>query len=421
MSITKAIYVGLTRKNSNQKEANRLGLSLEDYKFFKKKMLLQITLLNSTEIPLDSFFNSLDTSLLKNKEIESKVVETHQDLEKGTSKITGISTTEPKSPEEIIKLLGIDTTQWKLSQFWNKEQNNKWLVSALITRLPKEQIIQSSFLDFLKNYTLPTYNNIHTAYINNKSTEKVCGIISLQDLHFGKPGNENMGELMDSAITYLINKGHYNYIIEKLIFVIGPDTLNMDTFDGTTTKGTPVENSEVATKAYIKAFDAVCNAVIKLKLFCKELNVVFIPGNHDRLSSFHMLHAVAQVFKINKEILFDIDYAERKVYTYGNSMFALEHGDVSSKNNPLVYAVEYPIQWGSTLHRTLYTGHFHGRRTKEVMTENETQGFVSRMIPALTSSDYYHYHNKWTGNQRSAILHLHDSKKGLISEFIYSI
>ena len=43
------------------------------------------------------------------------------DIETGQGKITGISQTEPKTPEEIIQILSIDTTQWKLSQYWNKQ------------------------------------------------------------------------------------------------------------------------------------------------------------------------------------------------------------------------------------------------------------------------------------------------------------
>ena len=102
-------------------------------------------------------------------------------------------------------------------------------------------------------------------------------------------------------------------------------------------------------------------------------------------------------------------------------MIAFEHGDITAKNNPLVFAVEFPKEWGSCKNRMLYTGHWHGRKTLAVITENEEHGFVTRVIPALTSSDYYHYHNKYVGNKRSALIHLHDSDKGLISEFVYSL
>jgi hypothetical protein len=419
--IAKQVYQGLKRKRSNQEEALRLKLSLSDYKTIKKEVTNTIyNLEDNTEIN-DELFLKIENRIIKSKKEVSKVTEVHHNEESGTRKITGVSLTEPKTPDEIISLLKIDVTKWKLSQFWNKEQNDKWLISALITKLPEAQVIQQSFLQQLSSYTLPSYTSINPVHLNSDSSEKVCGVISLQDLHFGKPGNENMGEIMDKALLYLVGKAYKNYYLSKIILIVGPDTLNMDTFDGTTTKGTPVENSEVATKAYLKAFDAVCNGINKLKQFCDNLEVVFVPGNHDRLSSYHMIHATSQVFRHDDNITFNVDYAERKVIVYGKNMIAVEHGDVSSKNNPLVYAVEFPKEWGTSTHRILYTGHYHGRKTKEVITENEEQGFVTRIIPALTSSDYYHYHNKWTGNQRSAIMHIHHENKGLICEFVYTV
>ena len=419
--ITKLVYQGLKRKRSNQEEALRLGLLLSDYKTIKKEVTEIIYNLEDNTQINDALFINIENKVFKSTQEISKVTEVHHNEDAGTRKITGISSTEPKTPDEIIKLLGIDTTKWKLSQFWNKEQNNKWLISALITKLPETQIIQQSFLQQLVTYKLPSYTNVNPVHLNSASTEKVCGVISLQDLHFGKPGNENMEEVMNTALLYLVGKAYKNYYLDKIIFIIGPDTLNMDTFDGTTTKGTPVENSEVATKAYLKAFNAVCNGVNRLKQFCDNLEVVFVPGNHDRLSSYHMIHAVSQVFRNDYNIIFNVEYAERKVITYGKNMIAVEHGDVSSKNNPLVYAVEFPTEWGNSNYRILYTGHYHGRKTKEVITENEEQGFITRIIPALTSSDYYHYHNKWTGNQRAAIMHIHEAEKGLISEFVYTV
>ena len=40
------------------------------------------------------------------------------DLENGTGKLSGTFDHEPKSAEEIITLLKIDTNKWKLSQYW---------------------------------------------------------------------------------------------------------------------------------------------------------------------------------------------------------------------------------------------------------------------------------------------------------------
>lgn len=448
MNIISAVYHSLKRKKSAEAESQRLGISLTYYQKIKEEV---IKVLNEAGSRIDSvIIQMVEANLTKksesvsneeilfeleqqlgiaekdryhNKEEDSKRIEIHEDLESGTSKIVGLSATEPRSAEEIIALLKIDTKKWKLSQYWNKEKGTKWLVSALVSRVPQEEKIQNTFLELLETYQVPEITPLDPAafWQNTSSQEKVCGVLSLQDLHFGKVGNEDMASILNASVSYLIDKAHRNYVLEKIVFVIGPDTLNMDTFGGTTTKGTPVENSEMATEAYIKAFDGICQAIGTAKQFCEKLEVLFIPGNHDRLSSFHLLHAVSQAFKSWEDIEFNVTYAERKVITYGSNMLCFEHGDVTAKNNPLVYAVEFPTEWGVSKYRMLYTGHYHGRKTTQFVTENEQNGFVTRIIPALTSSDYYHYHNKYVGNTRSAILHIHDAAKGLISEFTYTV
>ena len=47
--------------------------------------------------------------------IESGSTSYEYNLEKGEAKMETMSSSEPKSPEEIIEKLNIDTTQWKLS------------------------------------------------------------------------------------------------------------------------------------------------------------------------------------------------------------------------------------------------------------------------------------------------------------------
>lgn len=432
MNVVEAVYHSLKRKKSAEAEAARLGISITQYLKIKEEV---IAVLQTAGPKIDSQIISLVESRLLGKTLtpevvveddsSSKVTEIHENVEDGTCKITGISSEEPRSPEEIIQILKIDTTKWKLSQYWNKEKGNKWVVSALVSRIGQDEVAQNTFLEILENYEIPQIKPLdptELVWLNGDAeAEEVCGVLSLQDLHFGKVGNEDMGKILNDSVNYLMKIAYASFLLKEVVFVIGPDTLNMDTFGGTTTKGTPVENSEMATEAYLKAFESICQALGKVAQFTEHVRVVFIPGNHDRLSSFHLLHAVSMAFSTWENISFDVEYAERKVITYGQNMLCLEHGDVSAKNNPLVYAVEFPTQWGNCKHRMLYTGHYHGRRTKEFTTENEEHGFVTRIIPALTSSDYYHYHNKYVGNKRSAILHLHHAEKGLVGEFTYTI
>tara|TARA_R110000851_G_scaffold279366_1_gene432642 strand:- start:234 stop:1457 length:1224 start_codon:yes stop_codon:yes gene_type:complete len=355
--------------------------------------------------------NKFFFSASKNAQIAEAI-----DLEKGEGKVSGTFSHEPKSPEEIISLLNIDTTIWKLSQYWNKQMGDHWRVSALISR--KKDISITNLEELLESWTPKTYKIPKVDISKIKNGQKVCGVMSLQDIHFGKEGNETIDKDFEDTIINLLQRAAPSHYIEKLYFVVGGDLINMDTFSGTTTAGTPLDNCMSSTEAYTQAFDAMHWAINYIKGFCKELTIVYVPGNHDRLSSYHLAHALSKSIE-SDEITWDIKYEERKVHIWHNNFNAFEHGDKPSKNTPLVYATEYPKQWGNTTNRTLFTGHYHTERKVEYMTTAETTGFIHKTLPSLGKTDYYHYHNKFVGNRRSGKLELQDPLIGNICELTY--
>lgn len=343
----------------------------------------------------------------------------YYNLDKGEAKLELVTGAQPKSPEEIIKLLNIDTDVWKLSSYWNKQVGDKWKISAFVTKI-KENDEFKLFSDLLKNWKpKPFYINNSVKKVNN-NLPKVCGIMSLQDIHFGKEGNSTIDLDFESAIEDLIQRASMSHHIEVLYFVIGGDLINMDTFSGTTTSGTALDNSMRATDAYMQAFDCMQWAVVNLANYCDKLKVVYLPGNHDRLSSFHLAHALSKSIE-GYNIEWDVEYAERKAYVWGQNFNAFEHGDVKSKSTPLIYATEFPYLWGNTTYRTLFTGHYHQSRKVEYLTTSEEVGFVHKTLPSLCKTDYYHYHNKYVGNRRSAVLELQSYDKGTVCELVYSV
>lgn len=427
------------RKLTNKAAANALGLSFSEYMMIKQNLILKLkkfrpiynkhlrdTIINSYKDEPCVTKQMLDLEkALKEKhnapepvEEKSRIISQHTDIESGKLKLEAISITEPKTSEEIIDLLKIDSKKWKLSQYWNKQKSNgTWLVSALVSQLNKEESNLLNFFENIHNYTFPKAPVSLEPFLNSHNAEIVCGVISLQDLHFGKKGNENMTEIMLSTTKSLLSMSSGGFYMENLVLVLGGDALNMDTFLGTTTKGTPVESSMNAQDTYIQAFEGLYLLLLLAKSYTNKLNVVFIPGNHDRLSSFHLVHALSKSFEGTDGFSFNVEYAERKVLTYGENMFAFEHGDVSKKTTPLVYATEFSNEWGQSTYRTLFTGHYHTKKTMEYVTENEVHGFSIKILPSLSASDYWHTHNKFTGSKRAAVLELYSPLQGKIAEF----
>lgn len=436
MNLISQVYGSLRWKKTDEWCATKLGISLQKYQEIKKQILqtrdlLQAELDNSlVDLAGKRMLDLIDDEQIKNQYIsdledqlidalnqqKEKVIEFKEDLDAGTAEIKGIAFSEPKSPEEIIRILKIDTTKWKLSTYWNKQHKDYWLVSAMVSQLTKEP---KDFLEeTLKNFQ-PAYTPVTEVHINTKFENPTVAILSVQDLHFGKEGNSTVTQDFKDAVSNLTYRAFMSHRIDKIIYVFGGDLLNMDTFQGQTTKGTPVDNDLRAQDAYNEAFDALHWSVYFLKQFCDKLEVVYLPGNHDRLSSYHLAHGLSKCFQ-DPKITFDVSYAERKVKTYGQNFFAFEHGDVTKKWTPLVYATEFPLDWGATIYRTCYTGHFHSKKTTEFVTDNEIHGFAIKHLPSLSRSDYWHYHNKFVGAKRQAVMEVHDWNSGKVSEFTYN-
>ena len=389
-SILEKIKASFKWKKTSDYCADKLGITVEDYEVLKdmvKARLLQ----------------------------ESGSTSYEYNIEKGEAKMEAISSSEPKSPEEIIDILNIDTTQWKLSSYWNKQMGDHWRVSAMVTRIKDNEI--DNVAELLKGFKPSKYKA--SKRIKTPGQVKTAGVLSLQDIHFGKEGNETIDQDFEETIIDLVNRASSAHHLEKIYYVIGGDLINMDTWSGTTTSGTPLDNCKTATEAYKQAFDAILWSINYIKQFCDTLQVVYIPGNHDRLSSFHLAHGLSKCFN-DPNIEWDVVYLERKVFVYGKNFFAFEHGDVNTKNSLMLYSMEYPKEWGATLFRTLYTGHYHHKKKIEYITQHENTGFTLKILPSLSKTDYYHYHNKFVGSKRSGVIELHDYHKCNICELTYS-
>jgi len=390
-------------KKNTTISAKRCGMNEDDYIKIKKEVLQE----RKKEKKKSKFFH---------KAAENSQLVESIDLDKGEGKISGTFDHEPKSAEEIIKLLKIDTNTWRLSQYWNKQMGDHWRVSALVSQIknPEEKLFENLLATWKpKTHKIPKVN-----LSKIKNDDPVCGVMSLQDIHFGKEGNDTIDKDFEDTVKYLMQKAAPVNYIERMYFVVGGDLINMDTFDGTTTSGTGLDNCMTATDAYVQAFDAMHWAIKFIKAYCKELVVVYVPGNHDRLSSFHLVHALSKSIE-SDEITWDIKYEERKVHVWHNNFNAFEHGDKRSKNNPLIYASEYPKEWGATTNRTLFKGHIHTDRKVEYMTSNETAGFIEKTLPSLGKTDYYHYSNKYVGNRRSGKLEIQHPTMGNICVLTY--
>ena len=131
MSLKSKVIASLKWKKTDHYCAEHLGISLDKYQEIKKSL---------KEKP-------------SGKQFQEKVIEFKEDLENGTAFIKGLTLAEPRSPEEIIKVLKIDTAKWKLGIYWNKEQPSTglWVVSAQVSLKKENEITVEDAEQILSN------------------------------------------------------------------------------------------------------------------------------------------------------------------------------------------------------------------------------------------------------------------------------
>ena len=102
MNLKDQVKLSLKWKKSEEICAKRLRINIDLYRQIKNELREELLMKFSAPQP---------------GERKEKVTEFKENLDNGSAEIKGIAFSEPKSPEEIERILKIDTTKWKLSSY----------------------------------------------------------------------------------------------------------------------------------------------------------------------------------------------------------------------------------------------------------------------------------------------------------------
>lgn len=231
----------------------------------------------------------------------------------------------------------------------------------------------------------------------NPIIDPVAYEISLPDIHYGKLHNLNLTQVEDEymmAVQDLVRKAS-GLEIERFILPIGNDGMNSEGMRGTTTKGTPQQDSGGWKDTFRGYWQLMTTAVNFLKKKA-PVDIIVISGNHDYERMFYAGDVLAGWYRNDADVTVDNSYSSRKYYEYGKNMLMFTHGDKEKPADmPLIMATENPEMFARTSHREVHCGHLH----KEMV--NEYRGIKVRFIPSICPNDEWHkqmgYEAKRTG------------------------
>jgi hypothetical protein len=261
----------------------------------------------------------------------------------------------------------------------------------------KRNKFQDDLLNSLKKHS-PKYPKIK----RKKGKDGHLLIIDIADLHINKyaeselTGNDYNSQIaVDRALSGtegLLQKAS-GFHVDKILFVVGNDVLNIDNSVKSTTRGTPQDTDVNWFEAFNIAKDCYVKC-IEMCLSVADVDVVHCPSNHDFVSGTFLAETLHAWFRKSKNITFDTSPKYRKYYSYHSNMILLSHGDKGKLSDlPLLMATEEPQMWSDTKFRYGYQHHVHHHQSHKFLSGKDQIGVNVTYLRSPSSADLWHYDN----------------------------
>ncbi|NMA31157.1 MAG: hypothetical protein GX941_05060 [Candidatus Methanofastidiosa archaeon] len=359
--------------------------------------------------------NKLSNDKVVNNINKNYTLDINKDGSQTSTKLIEMSEEQAKDSNYLLEKHGYSKLEFELisakNSIWNS--GKKILYSSKITVKPKKTTFDPMWvkevleeLDLNSPVVSPIpYNvkgktleiNIADAHIN-----KLCAIDETGNKYSLDIGIQRLWQI----IEHIIHNTKY-LKIKKILFPFGQDCANIDNIFKCTTKGTPQDVSANYDVMYKTILKNIIKIIYKL-LEIAPVEIIYVGGNHDKLTSFTMAEAMYWHFLNNDNVEVDSVFNNRKYRLIGNVLLGFAHGDDEKKN--IIYCMQndVPELWGKAKYREFHLSHFH----KEVMVD-EKNGIIMRWISSISGTDAWTYNGGYIGSQKKAQSFVWDDEKGL--------
>ncbi|MGZ6045578.1 MAG: hypothetical protein ACXWNW_13705 [Isosphaeraceae bacterium] len=232
--------------------------------------------------------------------------------------------------------------------------------------------------------------------------------IDLFDVHFGKLAwRAETGQDYDLRLASLVYRNAVEdllgyasgFEVDRILLPIGNDFYHVDTLNSTTTSGTHVDSDGRYAKIIEAGEMAVVWAIERLTQVA-PVSVLWVPGNHDRVASYHLVRTLAAWFRQCPHV--DVDHSPkvRKYFEYGKNLLGYTHGHQEPHRAlPMLMATEESAAWARTTRRAWRIGHLHHSRKTETRAVGDHDSVSVQIMQSLSGKDAYHFERGYGGRR----------------------
>lgn len=247
------------------------------------------------------------------------------------------------------------------------------------------------------------------------TTTNYMAVFNLADAHIGKRclDGQDAEAVYRRVLEALIQELYSTqYLLSKVVLVVGQDFANFDNVHGATTQGTPQDNAIGWRELVTTQISILEWAVETLLEHFGTVDLCFVAGNHDVMNNFWLMQYAAGRYKEQPHVNI-FGEGEWAVIRHGGVGIMMLHGDTGKADEYTdLWATIAPKVWANTAYREIHAGHFHTR--KELVSEKH--GVVIRYMPGLTGLDQWHRSKLYVGNNRLGLVTIY-SEQHPVGEF----
>lgn len=133
-----------------------------------------------------------------------------------------------------------------------------------------------------------------------------------------------------------------------------------------------------------------------------EVHLIIAEGNHDEESAGWLADLFTVFYENEPRLNVNDSQLPFYVLEWGDTMLGVHHGHkVKNEQLPLLFAAQFPQEWGRTKRREIHCGHRHHR------DEKEYNGVTVIQHPTLAARDAYAARGGWIADRAAQAITYH--------------
>lgn len=126
----------------------------------------------------------------------------------------------------------------------------------------------------------------------------------------------------------------------------------------------------------------------------EAVHLVICEGNHDEASSVWLRLMFQALYEAEPRVTVNASELPFYVFVWGQTMLGFHHGHkVKNEQLPLLFAAQFPAEWGATKRRAVHCGHRHH------CDEKEYNGVTVVQHPTIAARDAYAARGGWIADR----------------------